>query len=159
MSIYQSSKETKVFYGPHKMSPVDHAVQFMIENYASSINLADIAQASGISKFKLIRRFHQSRHQTPMKWLWTYRLLRSIELMRSHPNLSIKQIAYLSGFINQSHYSRMFKQHFKIAPVFYRRHFIDGNPEGATLIASQEEQKNFSKLRDDIIFSALPAFA
>lgn len=125
MSIYHSQFKSEVPAIKRPTSSIDKAVIYMIENYTKPISLVEVAEAAGVSKYKLIRDFHRYRHQSPMKWLRSYRILRSIDIMRHRPNLAIKEIAYLSGFMNSAHFSRIFKQHLKMTPIAYRRYIIE----------------------------------
>lgn len=118
----------KVYCLEQANAPVSQAVRYMMEHYREAISLASLSTEVGISKYKLIRLFQGERGVTPMKWLWHYRILKSIELMNRLPQANLQEIALLSGFNSQAHYSRLFKKFIEISPACYRRELLASHP-------------------------------
>lgn len=83
-----------------------HTVQ---ERYAEDISLEDIAQAANVSSEHLIRLFRQYEQCTPIRYLWEYRVRRSIDLLRG-TGLSIGEISERCGFKTSYHYARTVKR-------------------------------------------------
>ena len=110
-----------------KHAAVNKAILYMMHHYQEPLDLSTLAQQVGVSKFSLIRSFQQARRETPMKWLWNYRIQKSIEWMQQQPHATLQQIAQLSGFSSQSHYCRIFKKVMMITPAYYRRILFSGS--------------------------------
>jgi len=83
-------------------------------------SLDEICEATGLSKYHLIRRFKHSLGVPP----WTYILqLKMDEAKRLlvHTSLSIAQVAQHVGFPDANYFSRSFRKHTGVSPSAYRR--------------------------------------
>jgi transcriptional regulator GlxA family with amidase domain len=107
--------------------PIDKAISYISRHYAERVSLADLAQAANVSKYNLIRCFQHYRQTTPMKWLLSYRILKAIQFMHADPHRNLGEIAQLTGFCSQSHFSRVFKKQIKMQPLAYKRFLVDDN--------------------------------
>ena len=66
------------------------------------------------------RIFKEYAGVSPQQFLLRARLNKAAELLRS-TRLSIKEIAYLSGWEDEYYFSRQFRQKFQMSPQRYRR--------------------------------------
>lgn len=85
------------------------------ENYTSPISLDELAYLSGRSLSSFKREFQDIYGESPARWIRQKRLSKAHELLRSS-NLSVADVAYSLGFENPTHFSRIFKQQYGIAP-------------------------------------------
>ncbi|MGH6673482.1 MAG: AraC family transcriptional regulator [Xanthobacteraceae bacterium] len=86
---------------------------------ASAVTLSDLARASGLSKFQLLRGFVRATGLTPH----TYVMQRRIELARRliARRVGLAEAALSSGFADQSHMTRIFVRNYGISPGAYAR--------------------------------------
>lgn len=103
----------------------EHMDKFMsICTYISAhctedLNLDEIAQIAGFSKYHFTRLFKQYTNTTFYKYL-TQKRIEHAEQLLIDPDLSITEVALNSGFSNQSAFIRMFKMMKSCTPTEYR---------------------------------------
>ena len=85
------------------------------ENYTSPISLDELAYLSGRSLSSFKREFQDIYGTPPARWIREKRLSKAHEMLRSS-SLSVADVAYSLGFENPTHFSRIFKQQYGIAP-------------------------------------------
>jgi len=95
--------------------------RFITESYARPLQLNEIAQAAGVSRQHLLKLCRLSGRPTPMDQLYAKRLEVGADLLL-HTGFSIAEIAEQSGFLNQFHFSRKFKQSLGKSPSAWRGH-------------------------------------
>lgn len=95
---------------------------FIGESYARSLTLNDMARAAGASRQHLLKLCRLSGNSTPMEQLYAKRLEVAADLLL-HTGFSIAEISTRSGFRNQFHFSRKFKQRFGSSPIAWRGRF------------------------------------
>lgn len=95
---------------------------FLAESYARSLTLNEIARAAGASRQHLLKLCRLSGKATPMEQLYAKRLEVAADLLL-HTGFSIAEVSERSGFRNQFHFSRKFKQSFGSSPSTWRGRF------------------------------------
>jgi AraC-like DNA-binding protein len=93
--------------------------RFIAENYARPLTLDLVARAAGVSRQHLLKLCRLSDKATPMDQLYAKRLEVASDLLL-HTGFSIAEIATQSGFLNQFHFSRRFKQSLGSSPSTWR---------------------------------------
>ncbi|MFZ3004700.1 MAG: helix-turn-helix transcriptional regulator [Phenylobacterium sp.] len=83
-------------------------------------NLDQIARASGLSKFHLVRLFRAAFGTTPMKYAEGLRLDRAAERLRGSGTL-IEEIGFSAGYESLGAFGRAFRRRFGAAPGAYRQ--------------------------------------
>ena len=96
--------------------------RFLDESYARSLTLNEIAHAAGASRQHLLKLCRLSGKPTPMEQLYAKRLEVAADLLL-HTGFSIAEVSERSGFHNQFHFSRKFKQSFGSSPSVWRGRF------------------------------------
>ena len=104
---------------PHKLQI---ALAFIQENLHCDIKLAEIAALVAMSPYHFARMFKQSTGFTPHQYLVRQRLTKAQELLRSS-KIAIADIGYMVGYRNPSHFTSVFRKHFKVTPKAYRNSF------------------------------------
>jgi len=92
---------------------------FVLRNYAQPLQLADLAQAVGVSQQHLMKLFRMRGSTTPKQFLYRKRLDAASDLL-SHTGLSVGEIAERCGFANAFHLSRKFREAFGKSPRSWR---------------------------------------
>lgn len=94
---------------------------YIEQHYAdSTLSIADIAASASLGQRRFGSLF-QARYQlTPGRYLTSCRMAAAMELLKQ-PELSIAQIAALSGYASASYFIRVFRQENGVSPSAYRR--------------------------------------
>lgn len=106
--------------GRRNLSTVKDMLHFIQENYKEKISLEDISNAGNVCKSQCCSLFHKYLRQTPVNYLISYRLEKSIELLISS-DLTITEICFECGFTGASYYTETFRKHFGCSPREYRK--------------------------------------
>jgi AraC-like DNA-binding protein len=109
--------------GPGRKAPawvqeLKHLIQDHIDD---NLSLKELSKDLEINPSYLSREF--SRYFGDLsfgEYIRKQRIEKAIDLMRT-PNYSLTEIAYLTGFSDQSHFTRIFKKHTGESPSEYRR--------------------------------------
>lgn len=94
--------------------------QMMRERIFEGISINEMAEACGLSAGALARGFKKSTGMSPHQWLLSHRVDLALELM-ADPDVSLADIAFNTGFSDQSHFSRVFTQKMGVAPGAWRK--------------------------------------
>jgi transcriptional regulator of acetoin/glycerol metabolism len=84
-----------------------------------NISLETLARTSGLSIFHFTRAFKQSQGVTPHHYLIQRRVERARELL-TRSDLSMSQIALATGFSDQSHFARRFRELVGVPPSTFK---------------------------------------
>lgn len=103
----------------------EHAVvqgilSYISRNFSQRVTLADISRAVSLSGSECCRVFKKVTGDTIFSCLKSYRLARSMELLRG-TQLSVSQIAYDAGFCSTSYFIEVFRAQKGITPLQYRK--------------------------------------
>lgn len=96
----------------HKLHQV---IDYIHASLHCDLSLTDMAAIIGISPYHFSRLFKQSTSLSPYQYVIQCRLEKAKELLQ-HSTLTIAQIAYTTGFSNQSHFTQQFKRQYQITP-------------------------------------------
>jgi len=99
---------------------IQPSLEYINNNFRSSLTLEQIAQKAFLNKIYFIRVFKKCLNMTPISYLNMVRLNEATVLL-STTNMSIQQISNNLGFCNQFYFSKVFKSRFKCSAVEYRR--------------------------------------
>jgi transcriptional regulator GlxA family with amidase domain len=91
-------------------------------NLTSDLSVRTLAQVSSMSERTFMRRFGEEFHTTPAMWVQSFR----VEAVRKHlenDNLSLKEIASMTGFRDVGSLRRTFRSHLCTTPAEYQERF------------------------------------
>mgnify|MGYP000070813482 CR=1 FL=1 len=97
----------------------EKVIDYIEQNMEKEINLDNIAQAIGYSKFHLNRIFMKETGHTIYKYLQARRLTAAAEKLVKTQR-PIVQIAYEAGYSSQQAFTQAFKQSYCYPPKLYR---------------------------------------
>ena len=90
-------------------------VQNLIEDqFEHPLSLEDFAQASGLSRYQVLRAFSRQVGTTPHAYLTQHRLKQARRMIRG--GMPIAQAAIACGFADQSHLTRAYVRQFGMTP-------------------------------------------
>jgi AraC family transcriptional regulator len=98
------------------------AAEFLRENFAGHLTLAQVASAAGVHPVYLAREFRRFHGFTIGEYIRRLRVERACRQLSSS-NESLATIAASAGFSDQSHFSRTFKRLMGMTPAQYRANF------------------------------------
>lgn len=98
------------------------AMQFIDEHYLEDINATQLAEIAGLSPAHFNRRFREILRLSPMSYIHNRRIQEAQRLLATSDN-SVGEIAVNTGFYDQSHFTKRFKQSTGMAPLAYRKRF------------------------------------
>ena len=92
---------------------------FILSNIDHNITLKELANEACLSPYHVIRTFKATFGVTPHRYIIDLKV-GFAKRMISNNSASFSQIAFMTGFSNQSHFSRVFKQLTGLTPSEYR---------------------------------------
>ena len=99
---------------------LQRARDYINVNLAHDRPIAEIAHECGLSSGYFARPFKRSTGVPPYKWLTKMRVERAKELIKD-PRCELADIAQLCGFVDQSHFTRVFSRSEGYSPGRWRR--------------------------------------
>ena len=130
-SVFDNSKSAYAFLldladyaleNPALSSPrVTLAKNYLDSNYYNTdLNLDEVADAVGLSKYHLCREFNHLYGISPGKYLANLRLQKSCALLLQSRQHTIAEIASMVGFSNDNYFCKVFRKAFGTTPTQYR---------------------------------------
>ncbi|MCP4023389.1 MAG: AraC family transcriptional regulator [Desulfobacteraceae bacterium] len=119
---------------------VGNACDYMRSNYARKITLAQLSKESGLSSFHFQKVFLKEKGVSPNDYLFKIRTDKAAVLLLKGE--SITDVAFATGFTDQSHFTKCFKRFIGITPGRYR--YL----QSASLFCSHTPQRNDEHLKD-----------
>jgi YesN/AraC family two-component response regulator len=108
----------------HRLSPadfqsIDQALAYIDKHYSEKISAEQLSMEVGLGKEKLQAGLRRRTNNTLHKYILQVRLQKAKELL-INTNDPVKMVADASGFVNESHFCKVFKKMNAISPVQYR---------------------------------------
>lgn len=100
-----------------EIAAVKRAKDFLAENFTQNISLDTLSKIAYLSPFHLLRAFRQAVGLPPHEYLINVRVERGKQLLAKGRPLA--EVAYETGFCDQSHFSRQFKRLVGVTPGHY----------------------------------------
>jgi len=98
---------------------IDQALQYIDKHYSDKISAEQLSMEVGLSKEKLQAGFQHRTRQTLHKYIQQVRLERA-KLLLVNTNYPVKAVADAAGFVNESHFCKVFKKMLLISPIQFR---------------------------------------
>ena len=95
------------------------AINFITENYSKDITLESIAREIHLTPGYISQLFKQETGINFLEFLHKYRVEKSKELLKNK-FLKNYEIAYMVGYTNEKHFSKIFKKYTGLTPSQYR---------------------------------------
>ncbi len=102
------------------MNPIGRAVWYIEMHFGSEISLVDVAQASELSKFHLVRAFGTYAGRSVMRYVRARRLSEAAKRLAIEGG-GILDVALEAGYNSHEAFTRAFKEQFGITPDQFRR--------------------------------------
>ncbi|TPM25208.1 helix-turn-helix transcriptional regulator [Mesorhizobium sp. B2-2-2] len=90
--------------------------EFLNENFSRKLALAEMAAVCGFSSYHFVRAFSKTFGMPPHQYVLDLRL-DFAERLLADSRMTIADIAHLSGFSSQSHFTTMMKKYRQVTPM------------------------------------------
>lgn len=104
---------------PH-IEAIQSTIAYIRENYSKAIEVGELADMAGLSKYYYIKIFNEVTHTTPYEYLLRQRINESKRLLRT-TTYKAAEIAFMVGFADECNFSRTFKRFTNTTPLRYRK--------------------------------------
>ncbi|MEM8974516.1 MAG: AraC family transcriptional regulator [Pseudomonadota bacterium] len=98
---------------------VQIAIDMICQSWEIPLSLADLANATGTSRFQILRRFSREVGTTPYAFLTQHRLKRARDMILL--GVPLAETAVACGFSDQSHLTRKFSRQYGVTPGSFAR--------------------------------------
>ncbi len=105
----------------HNESPIQSLLDYIDRSIAEKITLDSLAEQAGYSKAMLIQKFKYHTGSTPMEYVTDVRINHVKKMMSGSRRMTLREIAYKSGFANEFYLSNVFRRRVGISPSEYRK--------------------------------------
>lgn len=103
---------------------ITRAVGWIEEHIYDPINVQHFAAEMDMSRQHLARLFRQKFSTTPREFCMRMKIQRAQQELTAYPHISIQTIADKLGFVNYSHFTRVFREIVGTSPGVFRRSFM-----------------------------------
>jgi len=103
--------------GRAEHAAVRRAAGYLRERFDRRVPLAELAQVAGLSRFELVRRFHQQMGLTPHGFQTDLRIAQARRLLAAGERPAA--VAAACGFADQPHLTRVFRAAVGVTPARY----------------------------------------
>ena len=93
----------------------------LINEDSSITSVTDVAEKLSLSERSIHRLTQTYVGLTPYAMITRRRLQESADRIRSHPDVTLTEIAYEFGFTDQAHFTKVFNEHLGQTPSEYRK--------------------------------------
>ena len=95
--------------------------EFTLNNYSEDISLEAVSKVANMTNNAFCKYFKKRTNKTYIQFLNEFRVEQASKLLSEKSDLSIAEIAYMSGFRNISNFNRVFKGIKDIVPSLYKQ--------------------------------------
>ena len=96
------------------------SIQYIDVHYADDITVEDIADHVGLNRSYFGKLFKKETGQTPQAFLMGYRMVKACEYL-VQSDMCVADVGAAVGYRNALHFSRAFKNVYKVSPLNYRK--------------------------------------
>lgn len=123
--IYAHHKLARILEEKSKIrlysTPVQKIMEYVANHYAEKISLELIAEQVHLNRTYVSSVFRKETGKKFSDYLQKVRLDASKALLQSNSEMTLQSIAEQTGFCDAAHLSRVFKEHYGISPIEFRR--------------------------------------
>ena len=94
-------------------------MNYVDKNYMNNITLSDLAGAGGVSRSLCNTIFNKYTQMTPIEYIMHFRIRKVADILQSG-DLSMAEIADMTGFSSASYMSETFKKFYRFSPREYK---------------------------------------
>jgi AraC-like DNA-binding protein len=99
---------------------MSHVIDYISANLEKPLPVEVLAEVSGLSRAHFSRVFTASEGVPPAEFVLRKRLQRATKLLTKAADLSVKEIAVMSGFEDPNYFAKVFRRYFGASPTEFR---------------------------------------
>jgi AraC-like DNA-binding protein len=103
-----------IFVAANEKSKINRVKQYLEEHHVRNLTLEELADVGQLSPYYLLRTFQKTVGLTPHAYLTQIRIEVAMRLLREGKTIS--DVAFGTGFTDQSHFTRHFKRIMGVTP-------------------------------------------
>ena len=96
------------------------SLKYIHDHYNSEIKIPELAKMENLSNSRFVARFTSAIGASPMQYIVELRLRYACDLLEN-TDMSVKEVASLSGYDDPHFFSKLFKKHIGLSPSEYRK--------------------------------------
>jgi AraC family transcriptional regulator len=118
---HYSTRETKLeaYRGGLSRTHLKQVFEYIDAHLGDNLELETLAKVVGLNLFHFAKAFKQSTGETPHQCVLHKRIERAREFLRDR-GFSVLEASARTGFVDQSHFSKVFRRIVGVAPSDYR---------------------------------------
>lgn len=120
IELFQVRRDSERRHGQLAARRLRHALDYIETHCLRSIKLQELAELVGLSQSYFSSAFKASTGMAPHQWQMKARIER-VKVRLLQPDASLIQIAHATGFADQAHMTRVFKQFVGVTPAAWLR--------------------------------------
>jgi AraC family transcriptional regulator len=109
----------EVYRGGLSRFRLNRVLEYINANLSDKLELSLLAEVAGVNLYHFARAFKQSTGESPHQYVLRRRIEQAKEFLR-HSQVSVIEASARTGFVDQSHFSKVFRRIVGIAPREYR---------------------------------------
>lgn len=103
-------------------SRIQKCIAYIRRHIDVNIKIEDLAMQANVSKDHFIRMFKKETRMTPMQYI-SQKKIEKAQLLLITEDKTVKEIAFMLSYNDQSYFNRLFKKHTGISPLNYRKNY------------------------------------
>jgi len=107
----------------HPYQGMVKVINFIRENCYQEVEISTLAKIANLSVSHFNRRFKEIFHLSPRQFVLKLKIAEACKIIREEPKTNLSEVAYKTGFYDQSYFNRQFKKFMGMAPLAYRKKF------------------------------------
>jgi AraC family transcriptional regulator len=98
---------------------LNRVLEYINTNLSDKLELNALADVAGLNLYHFARAFKQTTGESPHQYILRLRVEQAKKFLR-RPEASVIEASALTGFVDQSHFSKVFRRIVGVAPSEYR---------------------------------------
>lgn len=98
---------------------LNRVLEYVDQHLADNVSLKALAEVAGLSMYHFAKAFKQSTGAPPYQYVLERKIERARHLLRD-PNRSVLEASARTGFVDQSHFTKVFHRLVGVTPTEYR---------------------------------------
>ena len=107
------------YRGGLSRSKLNRVLEYVNANLGDKLELGVLARVAGVNLYHFARAFKQSTGKSPYQYVLLRRIEKAKEFL-AHSGLSVIETSARTGFVDQGHFSKVFRRLVGVAPSKYR---------------------------------------
>lgn len=119
-----SNSKLQLTFDEEDNDRINRIYAYSLSNFQSKISIEEVAAVANISPNSFCRYFKSRSRKTYSQFLLELRVGHACKLLVEHPEYTVAQICYESGFNTFSNFNKYFKQMMGKSPGVYQREYL-----------------------------------